>query len=75
MVSDWAAANFALRNIKQDKTILPLEKWFNNNMSKLPWTKHQTKIIKNSFQIIKIKTDKNKLMMIWQDLIKTLQIR
>lgn len=68
MISDWAAANFALRNIKQDKTILPLEKWFNNNMSQLPWTKHQIEIIKKSFQIIKTKTDRDKLMMIWQDL-------
>ena len=73
MISDWAAANFALRNIAKNTSVPPLENWFDNTMAQLPWTEHQIDLIKKSFQIIQDKTDKNKLNLIWQNLVKIIQ--
>lgn len=73
MISDWAAANFALRNIAKNTNVPALEKWFDETMAQLPWTKSQIDLIKKSFQIIQNKTDEKKLNLIWQDLVKSIQ--
>lgn len=69
MVSDWASANFEQRNIIKIDNPPTLDKWFENNMSKLPWTQHQLDLIYNSFKIIKEKTDDNAVKAIWDDLL------
>jgi len=70
MISDWASANFEQTNILGDTQTPCLEKWFDNNMAHLPWTEHQIDIINKSFKIIREKTDKNKVISIWDELVK-----
>ena len=70
MVSDWASADFELHNVLKVAETQPLEKWFADNMSHLSWSEHQIELIKKSLKTIKEKSDKNKIMNIWQDLIK-----
>lgn len=70
MVADWASANFEQMNILQEDCAVPISDWFNNNMKKLNWTEHQLKIIYDSFDIINKKTENDKIMAIWQPLLK-----
>ena len=70
MISDWSSANFEQKNILHENEFDSVEQWFEQKMAKLPWTKHQLEIIKKSFETINKKTDKNALMIIWQDLTK-----
>ena len=65
MVSDWASASFEQQHIIHADDAAPLEKWFENKMSALPWTQHQKEIINNSFKIIGEKTDVNAVKKIW----------
>lgn len=70
MVSDWASANFEQQNILHEPGTESLSDWFEKNMAKLPWTKHQLEIINKSFETIIEKADKKELLNIWQDLNK-----
>ena len=72
MVSDWASANFEQSNFLPDKNTPSLEKWFEDNMSHLPWTEHQLGIIKKSFETIKNNTDSKTVINIWKDLLELL---
>ena len=70
IVSDWASANFEQMNIIHESGALPISQWFDKNMSHLGWSEHQLEIIKKSFEIFELKTDKNKLLDIWKTLVE-----
>lgn len=69
MISDWASANFEQKNILNDVNAVTMEQWFDNNLAKLPWTQHQIELIKQSFDIIKARTDDTAIKSIWMDLL------
>lgn len=68
MISDWASANFEQKNILNDPNAIGLEQWFDNNMANHPWTEHQIKLIKKSFDVIREKTDYDVAKSIWNAL-------
>jgi len=70
MVSDWASANFEQKNILKKYDMVPLEQWFQNNLSQLPWTNHQIELIGKSFDIIRKKTDNTAVESIWNVLLR-----
>ena len=66
MISDWASANFEQREILKLPDVVSVEKWFNDNMSFLPWTEHQLDIINAAFDVLKKQIDKAQIMSIWE---------
>lgn len=70
MLCDQAAANFEQQDIRKLKDAVPVEEWFKNNNSHLPWTPQQLEIIKTTFQTFRDKQDLKELNTIWQPLLE-----
>lgn len=70
MISDWASANFEQRNVIKARDSMPLQKWFNANMSSLPWTEHQLDIIDSAFETLDEQTDMEQILSIWKSVLE-----
>ena len=65
MLSDWASADFEIKNVIKDDKYVSLREWF-KTISSLPWTEHQLDIINSVFDILDTNVDRAKISAIWE---------